>query len=414
MGGITMKNIYAQFVFDPAWRCSSMPNPNTWSSVTYIQDKRNAVLEEERFKSELEAQGLPIHRICCELNQEFAYPSLPPSSEWPGSYGARDMIATAAGAPEPRWENGNWWHERDHYPLSADIKKSDIERLKVTDWKQIPAVSNMIASCRDWAAGHPAENPSLISTIGFPCFIPAYGWRMFINYPSFVDIGIYLMGMTEFLTMVAIDPDTADCLMDKCFEFSTSYTDFLLKEQPETFGLLGGFGGDTTCMLSPALYPRFGLAWDLRLWKHVRQKHGIPDDLPCNLHSCGVSNHLYDSWANHPCWERIAIMQTRLIPGAVGKLRESLPRTHLELTIHPPQFDLVRASHDEIKEILISSINEAAGEVTLKLHFVITSEAAIKQAMQAMEACAETLKTTFKGREQTTSPKERGIAYSPT
>lgn len=388
-----MKNIYAQFVFDPVWRRSIMPNPHKWRTATYSQDKNTSAGQEKIFKAKLEEQGFPIHRICDEFNKEFAPPSLPPSSEWPGTYGARDMISIALGSPEPRWVDGNWWHEREHYPLSADMEKSDIDRLQVKDWGKTPAVKNMITSHRDWITEHPADNPSLLSPNAFQYFIPAYGPRMFIGYPSFVDLGVYLMGMTEFLTFLALNPNTADYFMDRCFELSTSYIDFLLNEQHETFGILGGLGGDTTCMLSPDMYTRFVSTWDRRLLEHVREKHGIPDDLPCNLHSCGASNHLYASWSNHPCLKNIAIMQTRLIPGTVGALRKSLPQTYLELTIHPPQCDLSRAAHEEIKRILEASMGEAVENAVLRLYFVATDENMLKQTMLAMESSADILKT---------------------
>jgi hypothetical protein len=390
MGGTAMKNIYAQFFFDPAWRQSSMPNPHTWRTASYSQDKKNVAEQEEIFKKKLEKQGFPIHSICEKFNQEFAPPPPKQASGWPGSYGARDMISVALGSPEPRWTDGNWWHEREHYPLSADMKKSDIDGLAVTDWGKIPEVGNMLTSRRSWLAEHPVDSPSLVGA--FQYFIPGHGYGLFIGYPSFVDLGVYLMGMTEFLTLLALDPDMADHFMNKCFELSTSYIDFLLKEQPETFGILGGFGGDTTCMLSPDLYTRFGSAWDRRLLSHVRGKHGIPDDLPCNLHSCGVSNHLYANWSVHPCRENIAIMQTRLIPGTVGELRKSLPQAYLELTIHPPQFDLTRASHEGIKKILETSMGDATENTILKLYFVATDENALEQTMQAMKTSADTLR----------------------
>src|SRR4030042_895657 len=71
-----------------------------------------------------------------------------------------------------------------------------------------------------------------------------------------------------------------EALMDKCCELSTSYTDFLLAIKPEKFEALCGFGGDGTCMFSPALYERYGAAWDARLFDYVRKTHGIPPALP--------------------------------------------------------------------------------------------------------------------------------------
>ena len=129
-----------------------------------------------------------------------------------------------------------------------------------------------------------------------------------------------------------------------------------------------GFGGDATCMLSPSLYGRYGAAWDARLFEHAGTTHRLPNDAPCNLHSCGASGHLYGLWSEHPCRGNIATMQTRLLPGRVGRLRESFPPARLELTIHPPEFDVATAEAGAVKELLWHSASDAGGRDT---HFVV-------------------------------------------
>jgi hypothetical protein len=81
----------------------------------------------------------------------------------------------------------------------------------------------------------------------------------------------------------------------------------------------------------------------------VREKCG---NLPRNLHSCGASRHLYPVWREYPEREQIVVMQTRAIPGAMKPLRESLPHTFIELTIHQPQIDFERERPERIKALV--------------------------------------------------------------
>ena len=154
----------------------------------------------------------------------------------------------------------------------------------------------------------------------------------------------------------------ADALMKLCFELSTSYTEFLLALEPAPFEGLCGFGGDATFFLSPALYERYSAAWDGRLFDYVRARHSLSATAPCNLHSCGASSHLYGPWASHPCRDNITAVQTRLVPGRVGHLRASLPRTQLELTLHPPEFDLAGAEPAAIRGVLRRSAVDAGSQ----------------------------------------------------
>jgi hypothetical protein len=215
-----------------------------------------------------------------------------------------------------------------------------------------------------------------------------------VNYPSFVDLGVYLMGMTNSLAILAGDPSQADALMDKYFELSTSYTEFLLSLKPEPIDGLCGFGGDATCMLSPSLYERYGAGWDARLFEFVRRSHNTPADLPCNLHSCGPSAHLYDAWGRHPRRDNITTMQTRLIPGTVRKLRENLPGAELELTIRPPHFDVARAAPEELKDLLVQSARDAElRDAHLVTVLCVQRPEDLPRAKQTIAACRQALET---------------------
>jgi hypothetical protein len=140
---------------------------------------------------------------------------------------------------------------------------------------------------------------------------------------------------------------------------STSFTEFILTLKHESFDALCGFGGDVTCLLSPRLFERYGLAWDARLFEYVQKAHSTPDDIPCNYHSCGPSVHLYDKWGRHPYRRNITTLQTRLLPGHVGKLRENLPDTYLELTIHPQHFDLAEVEPEAVRNVIRETARDA-------------------------------------------------------
>ena len=173
--------------------------------------------------------------------------------------------------------------------------------------------------------------------------------------------------------MLGGEPELADAFMEFCFELSVGYTEFLLSLHPERFVGLCGFGGDATFFLSPALYERYSAAWDARLFDRVRARHNLPATMPCNLHSCGASAHLYEPWGRHPCLGNITAMQTRLIPGTVARLRAALPEVELELTLHPPEFDLAAAEPEAIREVLRTSA-AAAGGRNVHFSFIVTAQ----------------------------------------
>jgi hypothetical protein len=284
-------------------------------------------------------------------------PSRPPST-WPGWYDSRDMIALALGAHEPRWINGAWWHDRNTHALDGVNTLADVKRIPLPNWPQTPMVQRMLAARERWHQEHPEEAPPGLG-ITCPIEVPGRGCLESIAYPSFVDLGVYLVGLTRFLTWLGGDPEVAEALLETFFRLSTTYVDFLFSLQPRPVEMLCGFGGDATCMLSPPLYRRYGAAWDQRLFDHFQRVYQTPENLPCNLHSCGASGHLYEEWGQHPGRENITTVQTRLLPGQVKRLRESLPYTRLELTLHPPHFDPATATPEELVAVLLESARDA-------------------------------------------------------
>ena len=349
------------------WRPNDGPNRLSWRTAEEWKKKCEAMrLDWDVHEAELERSGSRVPAMVRDINDRFGEPPrvrqarerLPVSGTWPGWYEPRDMIAIAMGAPEPRWMNGMLWHEREQYPLAGVESAAEIRRLRIPDWPGLEIVRRMLASRERWHGECPDE-PASGFGLGYPLTIPGRGpvWGVF--YPSFVDLGVYLMGMTRFLTVLAGEPELAAAAMDLCFKLSTSYMEFLLSVYQERFEALGAFGGDTTAMLSPALYKPFSAEWDIRLFEYACAKYNLPADIPCNLHSCGASAHLYGLWGEHLCRRNITTMQTRLIPGQVGRLRKALPDTQLELTISVPEFDIVRAKPEEVRDIVHVSAADA-------------------------------------------------------
>ena len=104
-------------------------------------------------------------------------------------------------------------------------------------------------------------------------------------------------------------------------------------------------GGDNSCLVSPVTYREYAMAFDAL----ARARWG---NVPRNLHSCGASKHLYGVWAEYPEKDQIVLLQTRAIPGAMRPLRQALPHTFMQLSIHQPQVDLERETPARIKELV--------------------------------------------------------------
>jgi len=386
---------------ETAWLDLTRPNPCATDPATWTRLNLEFQRKDAEFWEGLKRQGLfdrkPLddfwHRYGQPRVVREAHEAKPPEprGNWPGWYEPRDMIPIALGADEPRWMGGSWWHDRDRRALDRVSCASDVTRISVPEWHRLPIVERMLESRRRWQEAHPDEPPSGFG-LTYDLTVPGRAPAQSVNYPSFVDLGAFLVGLTRFFTILGGEPEVGDALMDKFFELSTSYTDFLLSLKPERFDALCGFGGDATCLLSPRLYERYGAAWDARLFEHVRGTHGVPPDLPCNFHSCGPSAHLYGLWGRHPCRDNITTVQTRLLPGKVRGVREAFPRAQLELTIHPQHFDALRASASELRDLLLSSARDAG---LRDVHLIVFMSARrpedLKMAGPNVRACAEAM-----------------------
>ncbi|MBI3921814.1 MAG: hypothetical protein HY318_10400 [Armatimonadetes bacterium] len=370
------------------------------------REERQRVQAEDRgvydgFMRQLESDGCRVGEVISQFNDRFGASRRVRAAReakkkercgsWSGWYDARLMIATALGAPEPKWINGSWWHDRDCPALEWVDSVEDVMQIPVPDWQRVPQFQKMLDSRDLWQKEYPEEPPSGFG-ITLDLTVPGRGLAQFVNYPSFVDLGIVFLGMTRFLTVLGSDAALARALMDLIFELTTGYTEFLLELKPERIEALCGFGGDATCLLSPQLYETYGLGWDARLFDFVRKTHQTPDDLPCNLHSCGPSGHLYDAWGRHPCQRNLTTLQTRLLPGEVKRLRDSLPNTQLELTLHPPHFDVVQADPSETRDVLRQSAKDAGfRNVHFTIAAVVHRPEDMGRVVTNLTACHETM-----------------------
>jgi hypothetical protein len=226
----------------------------------------------------------------------------------------------------------------------------------------------------------------------YPLSIPGNRWMIAAGYPSFIDTGICLLGIADFLAGLARAGSLADALSDKCFELLTSYGDFLLSMAGMEVEGWMGFGGDVSAMLSPRLYERYGNGFDVRLFDYVKKTYGADDAALWNLHSCGPSAHLYDVWARHPLRMNIAVMQTRLIPGQVARLRAALTATRLDLTVHPGHFDFASASPEAVSQMTRQTVSDAGCcEVAIHLFAVAHVPDDIPSLVANLQACYQTM-----------------------
>jgi hypothetical protein len=261
----------------------------------------------------------------------------------------------AFGLPDPVWneDEGMFWFDRTRCPLAWVETVEDVAKLGIPDWGVQPLVRRALEKAKEARTRGTYAPPKGKPSVWEMTFPSTGEIRRFSTFFSFIDVGSFLCGTEKFFAMLAGEPDTAHALLEKCFALSTSYTEFMHR----TFGIarmegLSSFGGDFSCLLSPARYREYAMAFDMKLV----EKYG---DLPCNLHSCGPSKHLYETWATYPNLERIVIMQTRGISGELKRLRKIMPHTLLQITLHPPQFDFERESPETVRKMVLQCAEEA-------------------------------------------------------
>lgn len=315
-------------------------------------------------------------RVMYEHLGEFGMGSPDPTPSYAvPQHDGRNIIASAFGAAYPEWDglSGSFVLPVNAHPWAGLDSVAAVERLPVPDWDQNPLVRENRRKWEEFQALVGAEKAAQ-SSLNWT----EYQWgshRMSV-FPGFLDLGGFLMGSTEFLTVLAADPELAQALLRKCFELSASYSDAMcrLYNRPRTAWC--SLGGDNSCLVSAEMYREYAMPFDAL----VREKCG---NLPRNLHSCGASSHLYKVWGEYPEREQIVVMQTRAIPGAMAPLRESLPHTHIELTIHQPQVDFEKETPDRVKA-LVWEFAEALGFHNMRILVLFSRvDAQVKRNLDA-------------------------------
>lgn len=163
-------------------------------------------------------------------------------------------------------------------------------------WENVPEIEALFCHVERWAdvfRDLEVEYPYAWKTRRHP---RGYSAR-FAFFIAFIDLGPILMGVVPFFTLLGReDMDrVAQALMEKSFQISTGLSDYLRANlgNPRV-DALGSLVGDFGTFLSPRTYEKYSLAYD----RKILERYGR--ELPCNLHSCGPSAHLYDYWVSTP------------------------------------------------------------------------------------------------------------------
>lgn len=347
------RSVFGRVDLSPAWFSDALGLVSPHPLDTDIDDVA-------MFRAE-KAKILAAHFPDLPLGNPESQPSYPVFQ-----YDGRLIIASAFAEIEPVWDpaTASFWVDKTAGPWRDIQTVADVRRIEVPDWGQLPLVKKMLAN---WAEArrrgtYPMDELSewMESVWTNPYTGKKYHHGAFA---SFVDLGAFLCGSVEFFTILAGEPELAAAMQHKCFELSTSFSDFRRQVYGRKLEAISNFGGDNSCNLSPAMYRRYVMPYDQMLL----DEYG---DLPCNLHSCGPSQHLYETWADYPNLQNIVRMQTRGIPGQLHTLRKALPYTFLQITLHQPQCDFEEETPDRIRELVFSYAEEAEYE-NLELVVVI-------------------------------------------
>jgi hypothetical protein len=270
------------------------------------------------------------------------------------------MLSVAYGGSRPIWtpENEAWWHDRDFCPWAGLDSVGDVLQIRVPQWEAVPEIEGLFRKLQQTREAFPGVDVPF----GYSCWPwrhPNTGQLFRFSYViTFIDSAPFLMGTTPFFTLLAGSPDVATALMEKCFEINTSLSDYLRQRAGgSSVEGINPMVGDFGTFLSPKLFERYAVAYD----QMTLARYG--PQLPCNIHSCGPSAHVYHLLADYP---HAVFMQTRGIAGKLRRLREVLPNTYLQITLHPPQFEFELAAPEEVRSA-VWSFAEEAGFRDLKL-----------------------------------------------
>lgn len=287
-------------------------------------------------------------RLMYELAGDLGLGQENPSLEYfIPQYDGRIIIATEYGAKNLQWddENNSFWLDKGGLWANLSSVK-EIENIPLPVWEKNPLMQAGIKAFEEVQAKFGKDYARNCGMGGWtelqlnqPKEKKTY---KFIHLPSFVDLGGYLLGEVEFLTLLAAEPELANALLKKCFLISLSYAKFCSRIYERPIQGWGSMAGDNSCLLSTDMYRQYAMAFDAM----ARQAFG---NLPRNLHSCGASRQLYKIWSDYPEREQIIFLQTRALVGDISQIRKSLPNTFIQLTMYLPEIDLTRETQENIK-----------------------------------------------------------------
>jgi|GEM_PF-1992815 len=276
-------------------------------------------------------------------------------------YDGRILTASEFGGKKPGWDplTACYWWDKSISVWGAIEDPKEIAKIKVPNWDNNPLVNETIERFEKEKNSKYFKDGKVSFPWTFTTFTDprdGIGYNL-LSYMTVVDLAPFLYGDTEFFSILIAEENLAYAITDKCYEISTSYAEYMQKH----FGLegkatgWGSIGGDYSCVMSPALYEKYCKPYDLKRMEHCK-KMGMN---AINLHSCGKSLHLYDVWAKYPDKENIKVMQTRGVEGQLKHLRECLPHTWIQWTLHQPQCDFENISQAEVEKVIRNYAAEA-------------------------------------------------------
>lgn len=336
-----MKKLFGHVDFSPAW----------WAGQYGIVSKNPM----ETSMEELLETSVRKSRL---LYERFGHlglgsPDPEPTYDIP-MYDGRVLVASTYGGKRPGWDPLSacyWWDKSDG--VWSNVKTADAARdIPLPDWNNVPLLQESLERyLRERTSEVFRQGRAASTWVSLNFTHPVTSERReMVSYMSGVDLAPFLYGDTEFFTLLMDDEELADAVLDRCYEIASSYTQYVTN----SIGLdrtkcgWASIGGDYSCLMSPELYRRYCQPRDLRRMEENRES-ALPF---INLHSCGTSSHLYDVWAEYPDKNRIRVMQTRGISGRLRHLRECLPHTFIQWTLHQPQCDFENLPQEAVAALL--------------------------------------------------------------
>jgi uroporphyrinogen decarboxylase len=111
----------------------------------------------------------------------------------------------------------------------------------------------------------------------------------------------YLVGIQNWLELMALQPDIACAIMDKTCEVAIGFADVGLKAVGDLIDIyrLSGedLGTQTSSLISPKMFDRYVRPFHKRLWSYVKNRLAdINPDAKMFLHSCGNVRAFIPAW----------------------------------------------------------------------------------------------------------------------